>query len=129
MLYDLEQGKTEATILAQAAKNRMPIPERIRNAPYLHPGLHYYYYAFVELSTCRNIGMGEGAIPWIAVREYALAEGLDEEDFDRLLILVRGMDIEYLDYQRRKQQSEDKASGRTPIRANAKGHAAKGRAV
>lgn len=129
MLYDLEQGKTEALILEQARKNRMPVPKRIQNAPELRPGLHYYYYAFVELSTCRNLGMGEGCIPWSAVREYALSEGLGEDDFDRLLILVRGMDIEYLDYQKRKQKAESKSHGRTPIRTNATGLGSKGKAV
>ncbi len=76
-----------------------PLPDPIRDAPRLHPGLELYYTAFKELSTCRAIGMAAGPIPWTAMETYADKLGLTGDDFERFTVLVRMLDSEYLEYQ------------------------------
>lgn len=89
----------------------MPIPDKIANAPDLGWGLDFYYTAFMELSTCRDLGMAEGAIPWTAVREFAEADGLlsDPDEFERFVTIIRGLDIAYLEHQKSKQKKDQKS--------------------
>lgn len=83
--------------------NRQPLPDFIRDAPSLAPGLHLYYDAFIDLSSCRHVGMGVGPIPWGDIYGYARVLGLDdEEEFSRFLALIRAMDAEYLEWERKK---------------------------
>lgn len=120
----MEIGKSEAHILDQAHRNNMPIPDKIKNAPELLPGLDLYFVAFMELSTCRTVGMGEGPIPWTAMRDYAIDHlGVEEGiEFDRFVSLIRGMDIAYLEYQDKKRDSDAKANkGRSDSRVPKKG--------
>ena len=100
----MSRGKDEKRILEQARLNRVPPPKWLMDAPVLRPGLELYYYAFWELDTCRSIGMSLGPIPWTAVQAYAKANGYDEDTTDRLLILVRYMDHEYLEYYAKKNK-------------------------
>lgn len=58
-----------------------------------------YYKAFMELSTCRAIGMMSGPIPWTAVNTYAVREGFTGDDYEQFVLLVRMMDVVYLEYQ------------------------------
>jgi hypothetical protein len=61
--------------------------------PELH-GLSFYTDAFRELSSCRQFGMGEGPIPFIAIAEYSrLYEVGDFEEFHHV---IRVMDNRYL---------------------------------
>lgn len=111
MLYDLIQGKTEKQIIEQARRNRQPIPKAIREKPTLLPGLGYIYDAFIELSTCRSVGFGEGAIPWTAIIEFARHEGLDDpDDFDYFHGLIRALDETYLEHQSKQAGRKNKSS-------------------
>lgn len=96
--YDLEQGKSEAAILDQAYKGNEEVPDAIKNAPELYEGLAFYYRAFLDLSTCREIGMAEGPIPWNALDTYASRYGLIGEERERFFTLMRALDGEYLRY-------------------------------
>ena len=92
--------------MEQAYKRGLPLPEFIRNAPVLLPGLDIYYEAFQELSTCRPyIGLEgvPGPIPWTAVDRYGVSKGFDGEAQDYLEKLVRALDDEFLTYTREKQ--------------------------
>jgi hypothetical protein len=83
----------------------MPLPQKFIDKPKLTPGLEFYWRAFWELSTCRAIGMSEGPVPWTAMDRYALRYELEEEDFDRFVLIMKGMDIVYIkirDVQRAK---------------------------
>lgn len=109
----MEQGGTEATILEQAYRNNLPIPARIQNAPQLTEGLEFYFHAFLEMSTCRPIGMGEGPIPWTVVRAYADTYDIDTDDeFDTLLTVVRELDFVYLGFKSKKQQAAIDSGGK-----------------
>lgn len=81
------------------------LPDKIKGAPEILPGLEIYYEAFTELSACRQSGMGIGAIPWTALDRWAERYGLTEEEFERLAIYIRMMDAEYIKYVSKKQNS------------------------
>lgn len=82
---------------------RKPVPEKISNAPELGFGLDLYYEAFWDLATCRPVGLGAGAIPWTAIRDYAIAFAFDEEQTEILFHCVRLMDNAYLDFYSKKK--------------------------
>lgn len=105
----MEQGPTEKFIIEQCIRNRMPLPEKIKNAPMLELGLELYYVAFLDLNTCRHIGFGEGPIPWAVTRQMADEElGLEDEQREDLFYYVAKMDTAYLEY--RAKETEKKAN-------------------
>lgn len=55
-----------------------------------------FYAAFHHLSTCRQIGMGLGPIPWTAVEHYATAKRYDDEHRQKLHVHISAMDNAYL---------------------------------
>lgn len=107
LLYTLEQGPVEKTIIAQCEREKRPLPSKIANAPELLLGLDFVYTAFMELSTCRSVGMGEGPIPWTAIRDYTEYAQIDDfEQLEDFFYLIREMDSAYLDF--RKKELERK---------------------
>jgi hypothetical protein len=94
----LEQGPLEETLIRRARAERKPVPSKIAGAPRLLPGLGFYFNAFLALSSCRPIGMGEGRIPWHSAYQYAQALELDSEEFEDLWVLVSFMDAAYLKF-------------------------------
>jgi hypothetical protein len=100
----LEQGEVEQRIIKSCMAQRRQLPDRIQNAPELMMGLELYWDAFWDLSTCRVSGFGAGPIPWLAMREYALTFGFDEEQMDDLFYFVRVMDNEYLNHYAKKEK-------------------------
>lgn len=49
----------------------------------------FYFTAKAELNTC--VGMGD-QIPWTAIKIYADTYGLDVEQFDHLVRIIRAME-------------------------------------
>lgn len=98
----------EQRIIEAAVRRRQPLPDVIANAPELLLGLDAYFEAFVELSTCRGLGMSAGPIPWTAIDRYAQRHGYSDEGFDYLVRMVRAMDEVFLAHSRRKN---DQAQG------------------
>ena len=47
--------------------------------------------------------MGPGPIPWTAVREYANQYDLDEDEFERLTIIITEMDTVFLKHVHKKK--------------------------
>src|SRR5688572_16692728 len=89
-------GKAEQSIARQAMRRGAPIPDRIANAPELQVGLQLYLQAFFDLDSERTHGNGLAPIPWTAIKEYATAFELDEEQTDDLFYFVKRMDSEHL---------------------------------
>lgn len=102
----MEQGATEQAILRQCAQLKLPIPDAIANAPILTEGLELYFMAFLDLTTCRNQGMGDGPIPWTAIKDWAMYYGLNELQTDDLFYMIREMDAAYLDYRAKQQKNK-----------------------
>lgn len=96
-------------IIEQCIRQRMPLPEKIRNAPSLELGLDLFYVAFMDLTSCRAVGFGEGPIPWTATRIMADEElGLAGEQREDLFYYIGRMDTVYLEHRAKKQESKAK---------------------
>jgi hypothetical protein len=100
--------EAEQSILRKCLHFKMPVPDRIRNAPELLPGLEMFYRAFHSLSTCRPVGMGVGAIPWTAVHAYGTMQELDQLQFEALEYHIGRMDSAYLEWSHRKNTPSSK---------------------
>lgn len=84
-------------------RERRPVPPSIANAPELRFGLEMYYGAYLDLMTCRTLGMGLGPIPWTAINQYAKAYDYTEEQEDDLQFYISRMDNAYLEAVSKKQ--------------------------
>lgn len=107
-------GKDEKWILEQARKTRQPIPEEFATAPDLYAGLDIFYLAFMDLTSCRELGHGTvGPISWQVVQLYCNEyEILGEQREDMFYFLLK-MDEAYLEY------SHDRAREQIENRKNA----------
>jgi len=103
----LTQGETEQDIINMAVRQGKPLPDVIANAPELHDGQRFWYNAFLDLSTDRPVGFGEGPIPWSSIECYADAFRLRDLDREDLHFHVRSLDKAYLKFK------ADKASSKT----------------
>lgn len=91
--------------MEQCAKQHLPLPRRIQDAPELLPGLEPYFEAFMELTMDRPAGWIEQAIPRRDIVAWAGDHGIvDQDDVERCISLVRAMDLEYLKYRERKRK-------------------------
>jgi len=76
----------------------LPLPDRIRDAPELNFGSELYYIGFLDLTSCRNIGMGLGPIPLLAILEYCLIKGIEGEQQEDFLWFIQRLDSKYLEW-------------------------------
>lgn len=98
----------EEWIIEQAVRNGIPLPDKIANAPELLPGLEMYLTAFNRLSTCRQIGMGLGPIPWTSIGVYADQEELDEYHRDELYYFIEKLDCAFLEWSAKQSEKKQK---------------------
>lgn len=89
-------ANVEQDIVKQSRLQNKPIPERIKNAPVLRPGLDLYLSAFFDLDGDRQIGFGVGKIPWSSMAKYAEMHKFSQSQFEDLVFLLRRMDAEHL---------------------------------
>jgi hypothetical protein len=89
-------GPIEQQIAKQHYMMRMPLPDRIQNAPVLISGLELYLHAFFDLDSERSHGMGVTKIPWSCIKDYALFYEFDSEQTSDLFYLIRKMDSEHV---------------------------------
>lgn len=80
----------------------------MRDAPELRLGLHFYFFAFHELSSSRPVGWGMMPIPWSTIAEYAVLFGLEADEFEDLVHHVRALDRVYLEYHASQTKKERK---------------------
>lgn len=66
-------------------------------------GLEMYFGAFLDLTSCRAIGMGLGPIPWTAINQYARAYDYSDEQEDDLQFYITRMDHAYLEWVNKKK--------------------------
>ena len=86
----------------------MDVPA-IRNKPTV-TGFGWLWEAFLELSTCRAVGMTAGPIPWTAVREYGIDQGLTVDETYAMNCVVRHLDRMWLDKVKEKAELNAKQS-------------------
>jgi hypothetical protein len=81
------------------------LPEFIKNAPILLPGLDWYMNCFWDLHTTRSSGFGPGRISVISVIEYGRLLGLSETEIDDLWYHVRQLDTVYMKWSDEKSKA------------------------
>lgn len=100
----------EQLILEQSYREGLPLPDAIQNAPELWPGLAFFLNAFMELTTCRTVGMGEGPISWIVVNTYCEAKGIYGDQRADMLYHIGSLDRTYIKF--RSEEAEAKAKAK-----------------
>lgn len=86
----------------------MPLPDKIANAPVIDPSNQLYFDAFEDLSTCRLYA--GGPIPALALFQYGEYNGLDKEQLDRVIEVVKRVDAWYLDFMEKRDKAKQKAN-------------------
>ena len=99
-------GHLEQNIAKRAFREGKDLPERIKNAPELQPGLELYINAFFDLDTERNHGQGLCAIPISAIAGYASIFGFDCEQTEDLLYFIREMDDAHISRLKERQDAQ-----------------------
>jgi hypothetical protein len=89
----------EAGAIAMYLRRKKVVPEHLLQVPELCLGLELFYRAFMELSSCRQVGMGEGPIPWTAIQSWCTENGVQADQRHRVFHHVRQMDLAYLKHQ------------------------------
>jgi hypothetical protein len=108
LIWELNYSEKEFSIQAQAAKGR-PFPDWVVNEPPLFPGDDFYLSAFYHLSTCRIPGEYlPGPIPWDKTYYYGVISGLDEDNLELFIYVIREMDSEYLGWYGKKLKEKSK---------------------
>jgi hypothetical protein len=102
----------ERRILVQCLRERLPLPQKIQNAPELKLGLELYFGAFFDLNTCRPSGWSIAPIPWSVINDYAQTFELDEMQTEDLFFFVGHMDAAFINHHRAK--TEKSAAAITP---------------
>lgn len=84
-------------------------------------GLEFFFKAWMELSSCRGIGMEQGPIPWDSTRKYCNEYVIVGELRDDMFYFVRAIDNAYLNYERekaKKQRLSQQSKGKPKTRGN-----------
>ena len=82
----------------------MPLPERIKSAPILKRGLELFLNSWMDLNSCRAVGMGTGPVPWLAIQQYAECFEFDDYQREALFHHIGVMDVAYFEYQQKKSK-------------------------
>lgn len=92
-------GKDEKTLLDLAARQNMPIPEKILNAPELQPGLQLYIDAFNALNYSRFNTTGfVGRIHYVSMSQWCDDHNIVGEQKLDVIHLLTKMDQVYSDW-------------------------------
>lgn len=102
----MEQGRTERGIIERCIRERQPLPETIANAPELGPGLDFFYMAFLDLHSCRDLGTVEGPITWLTIQRYSEVYNVTGEQREDLFYHVQQLDQAYLEWSREKSKKD-----------------------
>jgi len=84
----------------------MGVPKWAIDAPSLPLGSEIVFDSYVDLDTCRTYGFGSGPIPWTSIVDYAVANGLPDDEIADFVTLIRMMDGEHLRYNQRKAEEK-----------------------
>jgi len=82
-------------------RDRLPLPDAIKNAPELYFGLELFFGAFFDLATCRS-GLGDGPISFLSIAEYARLYEFTPEQTEDLHYFLTEMDKVFMEWKRKK---------------------------
>ena len=97
-------------MISQARRFGEALPEHLENPPKLHYGSGFFFQAFLDLCSTRNIGMDISGISWLSAEKYAERFGLSLDELADFWYLIAGMDNAYLKRVRSKNGKESKRS-------------------
>jgi hypothetical protein len=72
-------------------------PPAYHQQPEIPEWYQFYWSAFNELSSERQISMGVGPIPRSAIRDYAVEYELSGDMSDKFMRIIHGLDVEYVE--------------------------------
>ena len=90
----------------------MEPPDAYYKQPEIHPTNQFYWDAFAELSSERQIGMGLGPIPRSAIKAYAEEFAVVGDSLDLFMSIIRRADNEFL---RVANSSEKRGDATVPV--------------
>ena len=94
------------------AEGRSPPPESLPPPVGPHPEIEdWLIRAFFRLSTCREIGMAVGPIPWSSIVDYADRAGLKGDSAETFTTIMMSLDHAYLADERARQKTEAQRHG------------------
>ena len=125
MKWRLERPDDAHLVIAALTEKGVPIPDRLTEQP---PPLNDIYLSgvmemFDLLSSCRQVGMGVGPIPWTAIdraaERYRYATG--SQEYETFVYLIVQLDQEYLEHQaaeekQRAQKAKQKSGNANQFR-------------
>lgn len=85
---------------------------KIRNAPELLLGLELFYTAFMDLTSSRELGYGEGPIRWKTILDYCEKHEIEGEQQEDVFYHVQHLDSAYLDWRAKKSKADRDASAK-----------------
>lgn len=83
-------------------------PAQFLEQPEILPHNQFYWEAFGDLSTERQIGMGLGPIPRSAIQSYAKEFGITGDEYEIFQRIIRKMDNKYLEMSSSRKPRDDK---------------------
>lgn len=85
-------------------KRGLPLPKWFLDEPAIDEAERIYIDGFLELQTCRSIGMDLGPIPWRDVVAYADRLGLDSDMVRVFCKVIRALDAAFLEWNASKTE-------------------------
>lgn len=100
----MQMGAVQGKLIEEMERDGIDLPDHIKNAPDLLVGLELFYNGFQELTTCRQLGMSLGPIPWTAIDQYCVRYDIDGMQREDMFFHVEALDDTY------RNEVEKKAS-------------------
>ena len=100
-------GSSEKSIANQCMQDGTPLPDRIQNKPRLFEGLQFTLESFFQLDSERHHGNGLQRIPWSSIVAYASHHGMDYEETEEFIYLIRQMDESVLQRMTKEQKARE----------------------
>jgi hypothetical protein len=83
---------------------------KLDEEPTIDSSIRYYISSYIELDTCRL--MEGGAIPWTAIREFGLSDGLKDDILWEFHECIRALDRHVLSEAQEERDKKLKRKGK-----------------
>lgn len=110
----------EKKIMDDCIRRGVTLPDSIQNAPRLFEGLGLYYTAFMELTSCREMGNIVGPLNWLTIQRYCEVHEIEGEQCEDMHFFLSHMDSAFLSHLMGKVEAKQKQIQAQAARASAK---------
>jgi hypothetical protein len=97
----MKYSKDGFSVEAAIEKGR-ELPEWYLDNPEVPDDWLNFLHIFNDLSSCRQIGMTLGPIPWDAILRYCQYKEYDEETTSLVMTVMKHLDMTFMDYQKKE---------------------------